>query len=188
MPRARLFDKEEALKKAMEIFWEKGYASTSLQDLTQHLGIGKGSFYATFGSKEKLFTAALDLYKQTRKAQLTDLLKSETDLKLGLRKLVEHNLDELLQKHNGKGCFISNTSAEYTRFNTIFKEQFVEHFQFLRELLTSYLVDAKVTQEKAEPIVSSIITFIIGMSHQTKFDRNRERYLKTIEHIISQLD
>ena len=107
MPRVKLFDEEEALKKAMELFWEKGYANTSLCDLTDHLGIGKGSFYATFGSKEALFAASLDLYKKASRDKISALLSSEPDIKIGLRKFLEFNLEELLKHPEGKGCFIS---------------------------------------------------------------------------------
>ena len=44
MPRVKSFDKEEALGKALNLFWEKGYEATSLTDLTTHLGIEKGRF------------------------------------------------------------------------------------------------------------------------------------------------
>ena len=94
MPRVKLFSKDEALQKAMELFWEKGYASTSLSDLTTHLGIGKGSFYATFNSKQELFEEAFELYRKTQVGLLQQLLNSEPDVKVGLKKLLELNLVE----------------------------------------------------------------------------------------------
>ena len=96
MPRAKSFDRKEALTKAMELFWEKGYASTSLQDLTECMGIGKGSFYATFESKESLFTDTLELYKEINRNEVLALLEAEKDVKQGLRKLLLHNLEQLL--------------------------------------------------------------------------------------------
>lgn len=63
--RPREFDREQALVRAMELFWEKGYEGTSLVDLTAALGIGGPSLYAAFGSKEELFRAAVALYVKT---------------------------------------------------------------------------------------------------------------------------
>ncbi len=54
-----MFDEEKALGKALDLFWEKGYRATSLNDLTIRLSIGKGSFYDTFGSKKQLFDSCL---------------------------------------------------------------------------------------------------------------------------------
>ena len=51
MPRVKLFDENEILKKSMELFWKKGYSATSVQDMVNHLGINRGSMYDTFGDK-----------------------------------------------------------------------------------------------------------------------------------------
>ena len=58
MPRTKQFNEEEILKKAMELFWEKGFHATSIQDLVAHLGINRASLYDTFGGKEELFKKA----------------------------------------------------------------------------------------------------------------------------------
>ncbi|MGP4083673.1 helix-turn-helix domain-containing protein [Streptomyces sp. KR55] len=54
MARPRAFDTDLALKRAMELFWKQGYSATPLPHLTARLGIGGGSLYAAFGSKEGL--------------------------------------------------------------------------------------------------------------------------------------
>ncbi len=60
MGRHKEFDQEKAVDQALELFWEKGYESTSIQDLCDHLGIHRGSLYDTFGDKHELFLACLD--------------------------------------------------------------------------------------------------------------------------------
>ena len=62
--RPRGFDAEEALERAMRVFWEKGYEGASLDDLTGAMGITKNSLYRAFGNKEELFLKALDRYDQ----------------------------------------------------------------------------------------------------------------------------
>ncbi|RVT95959.1 TetR/AcrR family transcriptional regulator [Rhodovarius crocodyli] len=63
--RPRAFDREAALAKATRLFWEKGYEATSISDLTEALGIGPTSLYAAFGSKEALYSEALEHYART---------------------------------------------------------------------------------------------------------------------------
>jgi AcrR family transcriptional regulator len=62
MGRARAFDTDEALDRAMTLFWSKGYDATSLSDLTAAMGISRPSLYAAYGNKEELFRKALERY------------------------------------------------------------------------------------------------------------------------------
>lgn len=65
MARPREFDIDEALDRAMAVFWEKGYEGTSLQDLLQAMKIARGSLYKAFEDKHSIYLAALDRYDQT---------------------------------------------------------------------------------------------------------------------------
>ena len=62
VPRLREFSIDKATDQAMELFWAQGYNGTSTRDLEGALGIGAGSLYAAFGSKDALFVAALERY------------------------------------------------------------------------------------------------------------------------------
>lgn len=61
--RPRAFDRDAALATAMRLFWQKGYEATSISDLTEAMGIGSPSLYASFGSKEALYMEALQYYR-----------------------------------------------------------------------------------------------------------------------------
>jgi AcrR family transcriptional regulator len=60
--RKRQFDPEQALETAMRVFWKKGFVATSINDLTEALGINRPSLYAAFGNKQALFLRALARY------------------------------------------------------------------------------------------------------------------------------
>lgn len=64
MGRPRAFDADEALDKAMRVFWDQGYEGTSLTDLTSAMGITRPSMYAAFGNKESLFRKVVELYAE----------------------------------------------------------------------------------------------------------------------------
>ncbi|MFC5758825.1 TetR/AcrR family transcriptional regulator [Rhizobium sp. GCM10022189] len=76
--RPRSFDRQQALSRAMHLFWQKGFEETSMSDLTQAMGIAPPSLYAAFGSKEALFTEALDLYQATVNNEIWNALEGET--------------------------------------------------------------------------------------------------------------
>jgi AcrR family transcriptional regulator len=65
MARPRSFDRDAALRKALLLFWERGYDATSISDLTKAMGIAAPSLYAAFGDKRKLFDEAVRTYQET---------------------------------------------------------------------------------------------------------------------------
>jgi AcrR family transcriptional regulator len=76
--RPREFDPDQALASALRVFWSKGYEGTSMNDLTEAMGITKPSLYAAFGNKEALFSRALDLYEREKLAYIGEALAAPT--------------------------------------------------------------------------------------------------------------
>ncbi|MEU7714918.1 TetR/AcrR family transcriptional regulator [Micromonospora chalcea] len=76
--RPREFDIDEALERAMQVFWARGYDGTSLTDLTGAMGITKSSMYAAFGNKEQLFRKAVQRYAEGPASYVTRALREPT--------------------------------------------------------------------------------------------------------------
>lgn len=86
--RRREFDTVEALDRATRAFWEKGYAGTSLDDLTAAMGIARPSLYRAFGNKEALFARVVEHFERTYLAFAEDALAGST-LNRSIRGLLE---------------------------------------------------------------------------------------------------
>ncbi|MDP4511499.1 TetR/AcrR family transcriptional regulator [Nonomuraea turcica] len=78
--RPRGFDVDDALERAMLVFWEHGYEGASLANLTEAMGISAKSLYAAFGNKEELFRKALERYTEGPSAYLARALEEPTAL------------------------------------------------------------------------------------------------------------
>lgn len=76
MARPKEFNRDEALRRAMGVFWEKGYEATSTDDLLRAMGIGRQSMYDTFGDKHRLYLEALQRYQAENAAALMERLHS----------------------------------------------------------------------------------------------------------------
>jgi AcrR family transcriptional regulator len=76
--RPRSFDIDNALARALQVFWHKGYEGATLSDLTQIMGINRPSLYAAFGNKEALFRKALDRYADGPAAYVREALQEPT--------------------------------------------------------------------------------------------------------------
>lgn len=75
MARKANFDREEKLLVAMDVFWRKGFANTSISDLTDELNINRFSLYNTYGDKQQLYYEALDAYLKKSLVALTHRLR-----------------------------------------------------------------------------------------------------------------
>lgn len=111
--RQRQFQKEEALARAMEVFWQKGYSGTSLSDLTEAMGINKPSLYATFGNKEKLFVSAINEYVEQYGAPHFDkLLNGNTSLRARVKAYLVSIANMVTNTKLPGGCFVTDSTCE----------------------------------------------------------------------------
>jgi len=88
MARPREFDRDAAVQRAMSVFWRKGYAATSTDDLLRAMNIGRQSLYDTFGDKHRLYLEALERYQRERVAENIRRLRSTASPLAGIEALV----------------------------------------------------------------------------------------------------
>ncbi|ARJ04330.1 TetR family transcriptional regulator [Cnuibacter physcomitrellae] len=101
--RPREFDVEEALDRAIEVFWRQGYGGTSLTDLTEAMGVSRPSLYAAFGNKEETFKRAVDRYAEIDMAYVTEALAEPTALEVARRFLFD-NVEAVTTPGRPPGC------------------------------------------------------------------------------------
>ena len=189
MPRVKQFNEEEALIKAMELFWEKGYDSTSLSDLTTNLGISKGSFYDTFHGKRAIFNKALDFYRTSNVETLQSLLDSEPDVKKGMRKLYELNINRAFSGTIRKGCLLANTCAELAGEDQKIKDVLDKHTQTVYNIIYSYLEEGGFGKEKdLKTITNLFLTLFTGINVESKYKKDKNQFLKSIDLVLHLLD
>lgn len=104
--RPRAFDREAALGKAAETFWQRGYEGTSIADLTKAMRITPQSLYAAFRSKAELYAEALEWYQAHIGAEATQLLE-EKDAVQALSRLLRENARRFTDPARPHGCMIS---------------------------------------------------------------------------------
>ncbi len=112
MARTKEFDPDVAVASAIEVFWEQGYANTSMQDLVDRLGLNRGSLYDTFGSKHELFVSALSRYCAEAPAVLLEALETNGPLLPRLRAALIQLVDTDLADPDRKGCLLVNSAME----------------------------------------------------------------------------
>ena len=110
--RPRAYDPDAALARAVDAFWDAGFAATSLDDLTVATGMNRPSLYGAFGDKQALYRKALDLYRARTREALREAFGGDDPLRVALRNVYDTAISIYLSGDNGaRGCFIIGTAV-----------------------------------------------------------------------------
>lgn len=104
--RPRNFDRAQALHKAMDVFWSKGYDGASLTDLTAAMGINSPSLYGAFGSKEGLFREAVQLYRETEGGAARRALQDAATARAAIESMLLASAERFTAPGTPSGCMI----------------------------------------------------------------------------------
>lgn len=125
MARSARYDRQTALAKAMNLFWEKGYSGSSMKQIEHALDMRPGSIYATFGSKDRLFGEALTAYAEQGGAELRQHLAGYSSVLDGLQDYLRQIAVQSSPGHEApaRACMIVKTLLEASNTNAAIADQ-----------------------------------------------------------------
>ena len=193
MPRARQFDEEEILYKAMNLFWEKGYHETSIKDLIKHLGINNASIYHAFGGKKQLFYKAFNHYRLIQIEGLKGFLSTQENIREGLVQVFLKIISDDSNDEACKGCLIVNTSTELIPSDPQLQTLIKEHKQVMEGIFYHFLqkgVQAgQISQEKDIAMISQLLyTLMMGLRVVGKTNPDPEESMASVRAVLTLLD
>jgi AcrR family transcriptional regulator len=110
--RPRAYDADDALGRAIDAFWDAGFAATSLDDLSHATGMNRPSLYAAFGDKRELYQKALDRYRERAREAFIEAFARDEPLRAALRRVYDIAISIYLSGDAGaRGCFIIGTTV-----------------------------------------------------------------------------
>lgn len=146
MARPVEINRDQAFAAASELFWRQGYLATSLQELLAVTGMGKGSFYAAFGSKEALFEAVLDAY-QARSAASFARIRAKHQGLSAIRMFINRTLLDVAATNRRKGCLLVNTMLELEGVDERLYRRAGQSLENLRQTLCCCFEEARAAGE-----------------------------------------
>lgn len=183
--RPRAFCPDDALNRALEVFWRKGYEGASLNDLTEAMGINKPSLYAAFGNKEQLFQSALERYTREKVAYLNEAIDAPTARGVAER-LLFGAVDMLTDPTHPVGCLVTRGAMTCGDEAQSVKEK-IDHIRISYETRMHGRLE-RAKQEGELPadadvahLTQFLTTIIQGMSHQVLHGATREQLRKVAE-------
>jgi TetR/AcrR family transcriptional repressor of nem operon len=174
MARPREFDIDEALEKAMQLFWTKGYEASSMTDLTWAMGLNKGSLYAAFGSKHDLFVSAIKRYLEQDRAVFLENFGGTAPLKDAIR---THLTVYVGTFHKGvlvpRGCLAVNSLAELAARDEVVAQLINRHIQGAVSFLTDRIKMEQAsgllqTKKDARTLAELVVVVELGLLTGTK--------------------
>jgi AcrR family transcriptional regulator len=104
--RPRSFDERDALEKATQVFWSKGYDGVTIDDLVAGMGVGRPSLYSVFGDKRTLFLRVLKAYAETNGALAAKALFSPRTLRDSIAAFLRHAVETATEEGSAPGCLL----------------------------------------------------------------------------------
>lgn len=192
MARQKEFDPDAVLDRALELFWERGYEATSMADLVEHLGIGRASLYATFGSKHELYLKALDRYLLKADPSPLEFLSRPGPALALVRALVERYAEEAACDGKKRGCMVVNAAVERLPGDRLVARRVDMTWDALEAALMAALHRAQVQGElAAEKDPRSLARFLLillqGMRVVSKTQSEPERFYDAAKEALSLL-
>lgn len=137
------------VERAVDFFWAKGFRGAGMADLLKHLGMGRQSFYDTFGSKRGLYFRAIERYRSCRLGKVLEQLAGPGSPLGNVRKAVRF-FEELALDKGMRGCFVANALLEAAGDDEEMRKFLQETLGMLEEGYYKALVRAREQGELAE--------------------------------------
>lgn len=193
MGRPRTFDEQEALERAVDLFWERGYEATSMADLLEHMGLSRQSLYNTYGDKHALFMRALRQYAGgVGDTIFANLMKARAGLE-EVKAVLRGAADRLAGCDRSRACFMLNTAVELAQSDSEVKAFINKHYRDVTKAFINALSRAKERGELPSTtdvqVAADYCTVLIqGLGVVSKSGVARERVLAVAEEGIRSLE
>ncbi len=191
MPKTETFDRNQVLERATQVFHQKGYNGTSMQDLVDATSLNRSSIYNSFGNKLNMFIEVLAYYQQINTTDFNQGLSQSYNANEAIKAIFDIHLYRILNDDDRKGCLIVNCKSEMTNQEpliTSFMEKHQERMIAVLEDIVSKGQMEKVFNEKqtANQYALYLFTSIQGLQMTGILNKNKED-LKALINTITQV-
>jgi AcrR family transcriptional regulator len=192
--RPRSFDRQEALRRAMNVFWALGYEGTTLVDLLEAMGnITPTSFYAAFGSKEELFREAVQLHSATFGTNIVRNLNDQITARASIEALLRTAVNVFCETDHPRGCMTVLGATNCTRSN-----EKIQDYLRQRRLMTYKAIRLRLERGMKEGdvpaktdlngLASFYTTVLHGLSIQARDNASRKALTTAVDYAMSAWD
>jgi AcrR family transcriptional regulator len=182
--RPRAFDIDQALDRALHVFWRKGYEGASLADLTKAMKINRPSLYAAFGNKQSLFRKVIERYAAGPAAYVREALQAPTARQVAER-LLGGAIDLLSDRRNPRGCLMVHGALACSGTAEPVRRQLALHRAASEEALRKRFLRARAEGDlpagsNPADLARYLATVLRGMAVQAAGGASREALQRVV--------
>ncbi|ESK57155.1 hypothetical protein F990_00350 [Acinetobacter tjernbergiae DSM 14971 = CIP 107465] len=187
--RPKCFNEQQALEKAMLLFWEHGYEATSISDLTHALQLTAPSLYSSFGDKTGLFYKCIDYYLAHEACPIEAIFLEAKTAKVAFELFLYDNVQRLAQSNKPTGCMLvvatmsCSDNAQIVQHNILEKRLKTKQTMLDRLRQGVENGDIKITAPLQE-IADFYTTVLQGLTIQARDGANVQQLQKVVEHAM----
>jgi AcrR family transcriptional regulator len=192
--RPREFDRDEALQRAMRLFWAQGYEGTTLADLQKAMGgITAPSFYAAFGSKQELFREAVELYKKTQGTPVVRALLEGPTARASVEAMLRVAAESVCGQSNPRGCLMLlggiNCTSANKDIEDFLREQRASRQKIIRQRLRRGIDEGDLpASTDVNGLVSFYTSVADGMAIRARHGASRKSLGAIVEYAMAAWD
>ena len=184
------FNEEEAIRKAMEVFWKKGYSGASLRDLTDAMQINSSSLYNTIGDKHELFVRCIKNYTETKMDEALKRAESASSPLAAIINLINDSVTVIINED--KSCMAIKTTFEIAVGDKSVQAILKADSDFTHNFVLSLITKARAMgelkdDEDPEMLTDYFISMIAGWHQSYILHRDPVRLKKMGQYLINQL-
>lgn len=177
--RTKDFEPDVVADAAMQVFWQRGYAATSIQDLVDGTGLSRSSLYNTFESKHGLYQQALQRYEGVTTANMA-LLDTPGPARQAIKQLLLSIAEDELADAQRRGCLMANASLELAGHDGQVAALVAHNFQRLQQALEQRISQGQAqgdisADKNARALARFVVNTIQGMRVLSKGSAAAER-------------
>ncbi|MEO0895780.1 MAG: TetR/AcrR family transcriptional regulator [Bacteroidota bacterium] len=187
MPRTKNYHEDDVLRKALNLFWTKGFHASSMAELVACMGISRASMYTSFpNGKEEIFQRAFEMYQEENSRKVRALFASSPSVKDAFYDMLKGGIMEDVMAEQVKGCLLINTATELIPGDDHIQQMVRKNAENSKALFVEQLQRGVESGElspelNVKDVADYIFTFYGGLRVMSKINPDKKSLLATLD-------
>jgi TetR/AcrR family transcriptional regulator, transcriptional repressor for nem operon len=192
MSRMPEFDRSVVVRRAMQVFWQRGYGQTTVTDLVRATGLQPGSLYAAFGSKKGVFVEVLDAYNRSFLERIRRMQEDGRPAFAGIRAMLEDIVEDTVSGRNRQGCLAVNALLELAEHEPDVAARLDAHNEQVRHAFAVLIARAQAEGDvppdrRPDALAACLVNSLWGMRVMCRGAADRASLAAVVEGILDAL-